>query len=104
MSIRSSFANPDKNPGRPRGGPESSAAVTGTRDANGVHGPDETDHGGHAGHSGHGGHGLMMIACCIPMLAIAVLLVVTGVASPGLIVAALVCTALMVGMMFLGDR
>jgi hypothetical protein len=60
--------------------------------------------GGHA-HSGrpnaHGGrgHGWMMIICCIPMLAIAGLLVLTGVASAGLLVTAVVCTAMMAMMM-----
>lgn len=44
-------------------------------------------------------HGLTMIACCIPMLAIAVLLVATGVLGPGVIVAALVCTLMMGAMM-----
>lgn len=56
----------------------------------------------------HGrGHGWMMIACCIPMLAIAVALVMSGTASPGFLVAALVCTgamALMMGGMGHGDR
>ena len=47
----------------------------------------------------HGGHGLMMLVCCIPMLVIAGVLVVTGVAGSGAIVAALVCTAMMAGMM-----
>ena len=66
----------------------------------------ETHHAGrepdseHGGHGGHGGHGLMMIACCIPMLAIAGLLVLTGVAGSGLILTALVCTAMMAAMMF----
>ena len=54
---------------------------------------------GHGGHAGHGGHGWMMIACCIPMLVIAVVLVATGVASPGFIVVALACTAMMALMM-----
>jgi hypothetical protein len=45
------------------------------------------------------GHGLMMIACCIPMLVIAVLLVATGLASPGFLFAALACTAMMAFMM-----
>ena len=40
-----------------------------------------------------------MIACCIPMLLIAVLLVVTGVASPGLLGTAVVCTVMMALMM-----
>ena len=50
-------------------------------------------------HGGHGGHGWMMIACCIPMLVIAVVLVATGVAGPGFIVVALACTAMMALMM-----
>jgi uncharacterized membrane protein len=48
---------------------------------------------------GHGGHGWMMIACCIPMLVIAVVLVATGVASPGFLFLALMCTAMMAMMM-----
>lgn len=48
----------------------------------------------------HGGHGWMMIVCCIPMLVIAVALVVTGIASPGLILAAVACTAMMAAMMW----
>jgi hypothetical protein len=41
----------------------------------------------------------MMIACCIPMLVIAVALVASGVASSGLVVAAIGCTAMMAVMM-----
>jgi hypothetical protein len=41
----------------------------------------------------------MMVACCIPMLVIAVLLVATGAASPGFLVVALGCTAMMALMM-----
>jgi hypothetical protein len=57
--------------------------------------------GGHraAGHSGHGGHSWMMIACCIPMIVIAIALVATGVASPGFLFAAVACTAMMAMMM-----
>lgn len=51
--------------------------------------------------SGHKGHSLMMVACCIPMLLIVAVLVWTGVASAGLFVVALLCTALMVAMMYL---
>ena len=53
-----------------------------------------------SGHGGHSGHGLMMIICCIPMLVIAGLLVLTGVAGSGIIVTALLCTAMMAAMMF----
>jgi len=47
----------------------------------------------------HGSHGLMMIACCIPMLVIAGILVVTGVASVGFLLFAVACTAMMALMM-----
>ncbi|MFA5773971.1 MAG: hypothetical protein WC864_01175 [Ilumatobacteraceae bacterium] len=50
-------------------------------------------------HDNHGRHGWMMIACCIPMLVIAVALVATGTASPGFLVFALLCTAMMALMM-----
>jgi hypothetical protein len=52
---------------------------------------DETQKSGH-------GH-WAMIACCIPMLVIAVVLVATGVAGFGFIVAAIMCTAMMAMMM-----
>ena len=42
-----------------------------------------------------GRHGWMMIACCIPMLAIAIVLVATGVVGVGFIFVALLCTAMM---------
>lgn len=51
----------------------------------------------HKGRSG--GHGWMMIACCIPMLLIAVLLVSTGVAGPGFLLVAVMCTVMMAMMM-----
>jgi hypothetical protein len=47
---------------------------------------------------GHG-HGWLMIACCIPMLAIAIALVATGVVNPGFLFFAIVCTAMMALMM-----
>lgn len=56
-------------------------------------------HAGHAGHAGHGGHGWMMVACCIPMLVIAIALVISGVVSVGFLFAALACTAMMALMM-----
>lgn len=47
-----------------------------------------------------GGHSSwMMIACCVPMLAIAIALVATGVAGFGFIAAAVMCTAMMAMMM-----
>ena len=51
------------------------------------------------GHGGHRGHSWMMIACCIPMLVIAFVLVATGVAGAGLLFAAILCTAMMWMMM-----
>ena len=66
--------------------------------------PTETHHAGQepdgGAHGAHGGHGLMMIVCCIPMLAIAGLLFLSGVAGSGIIVTALLCTAMMAAMMF----
>ena len=46
-----------------------------------------------------GRHGLMMIACCIPMLVIAIVLVATGVVGAGFILVAVGCTAMMALMM-----
>lgn len=51
------------------------------------------------GHGGHGGHSWMMIACCIPMLIIAIALVASGVASPAFLLVAVGCTAMMAFMM-----
>lgn len=51
------------------------------------------------GRGGHGGHGLMMIACCVPMLAIAIGLVATGVVGIGFVFIAVACTAMMALMM-----
>jgi len=49
--------------------------------------------------SHRGRHGWMMIACCIPMLAIAIALVATGTASPGFLFVAIGCTVMMAVMM-----
>ncbi len=49
-------------------------------------------------HGGHG-HSWMMIACCIPMLVIAGGLVAAGVVSPGFLLYAVGCTAIMALMM-----
>ena len=51
----------------------------------------------HHAHGGmtHAGHGWMMIACCIPMLIIAIALVATGVVGAGFIFVAVMCTAMM---------
>ena len=48
---------------------------------------------------GHGGHGRwMMVACCVPMLLIAVLIALSG-AGFGFLVIAVMCTLMMVAMM-----
>ena len=53
----------------------------------------------HSGHQpGRSGHG-WMIACCIPMLAIAVVLVATGAASPAFLAVAVGRTLMMAMMM-----
>jgi hypothetical protein len=51
------------------------------------------------GKARHGGHGWMMIACCIPMLVIAGILVASGAASPGFLAVAVGCTLMMALMM-----
>lgn len=58
------------------------------------------DHSTHDDDGQKGGHGhWMMIACCIPMLVIAIVLVATGVAGAGFIFVAIMCTAMMWMMM-----
>lgn len=54
----------------------------------------------------HGGHRVMMLVCCIPMLVIVGVLVVTGDAGSGFILYAVACTAMMAMMMIMmpGDR
>jgi hypothetical protein len=56
------------------------------------HTHDSGDHGGGHGH-------WLMIACCIPMLVIAIVLVASGTAGSGFIFAAIMCTAMMWMMM-----
>ncbi|HEX6668763.1 MAG TPA: hypothetical protein VF061_04355, partial [Gemmatimonadales bacterium] len=48
------------------------------------------------GDGGQGGHRWMMIACCVPMLLVAVVLVATGVAGAGALFAAIACTLMMI--------
>ena len=68
-------------------------------DAHGAHTHGPAPQQGPQGRAGHGGHGWMMMACCVPMLVIAIVLVATGVVGPGFIVVALACTAMMALMM-----
>jgi hypothetical protein len=44
-------------------------------------------------------HNLMMIACCIPMLLIAIVLVLTGIASSSFLLFAVMCPLMMALMM-----
>lgn len=65
--------------------------------------PEQHDHStGQHGHHGGPGHRWMMIACCIPMIAIAVILVATGVAGSGFLFVAAMCTLMMALMMMGG--
>ena len=48
---------------------------------------------------GHSRHGWLMLACCIPMLAIAIALVATKVVSVGFLFVAASCVAMMALMM-----
>ena len=63
----------------------------------------QPSHDAHGGMT-HAGHGWMMIACCIPMLVIAIALVATGVVGAGLIFGAVMCTAMMAMMMAMMPR
>ena len=58
-------------------------------------GPHVTEHGWRSRHN------LLMIACCVPIIAVVVLLVATGVAGSGTILVALGCIAMMAMMMFM---
>ncbi|HMN99264.1 MAG TPA: hypothetical protein PKD59_07615 [Miltoncostaeaceae bacterium] len=60
---------------------------------------DESDREETGRDPGHGHHHWMMIACCIPMLVIAISLVATGVVGSGFIIAAIVCVMMMALMM-----
>ena len=53
----------------------------------------------HHGPGGHSGHGLMMILCCVPLLVLAIVLVATGIAGSGFVLAAVTCLAMMALMM-----
>ena len=57
------------------------------------------DRDANSGNQHHGGHSWMMIACCIPMIAIALALVATGAVGPGFLLVAVMCTAMMAFMM-----
>jgi 1,4-dihydroxy-2-naphthoate octaprenyltransferase len=52
-------------------------------------------------HSEHAGHKWMMLICCIPMIAIVAVLIVSGTAGSGALLWALGCVAMMAAMMFM---
>lgn len=55
-----------------------------------------------AGHQEQGGNGhrWLMLACCIPMVVIVAVLLVTGAAGTGAILFAVICVGMMALMMF----
>jgi len=60
---------------------------------------DHTDHTAAKATGGHGGHSRwMMVACCVPMLLIAVAIVASG-AGWGFLIVAVGCTTMMALMM-----
>lgn len=66
---------------------------------------EDTPQADHPVGGAHGGHShWLMLACCVPLVLIAAVLVTTGVVSAGLLFAALVCMAMMGAMMFLMMR
>lgn len=62
------------------------------------------DHVGHdhMGHEQQGGssHRWLMLACCVPMVLVVAVLLVTGVAGAGAVVFALICVGMMALMMY----
>lgn len=63
----------------------------------------ETGHtpGTDSGHHAHSGHRWMMLICCVPMVAIVLLLIASGTAGSGALVWTLGCVAMMAAMMFM---
>ena len=83
---------------RPEDGPHRDHAGAGT-DQHVGHQPDHPSAQQSHDHGGHAGHKWMMIACCVPMLVIAIALVASGTVGAGVIVLAVGCTLIMVLMM-----
>ena len=85
-----------------RFGPKDTARRDHAENANGPHFGHEADRreqdeSHEAG--GDAGHKWMMMACCVPMLAIAIALVVSGTAGAGVIILAIGCALMMAMMM-----
>lgn len=77
-------------------------SVIGQTDANTDHSEQASpDQAHHSRSSGHGAHKLAMLICCIPMIAVAVVLITTGVAGSGALLWALGCLMMMAMMMFM---
>ncbi|WP_310527356.1 hypothetical protein [Nocardioides sp.] len=53
------------------------------------------------GEGAHAGHRWMMLICCVPMIAIVLLLIVSGTAGSSALLWALGCVAMMAAMMFM---
>lgn len=60
---------------------------------------DRDSSGNEQGHGTRRGRHVMMLACCVPMLLIAIVLVVTHVVSASALVFVLACTVMMAFMM-----
>ena len=82
----------------PPDGPRRDHARTSTS-AHAGHEPDHSSKQQGEDQSGHGGHKWMMMACCVPMLVIAIALVASGTAGAGVVVLAIGCTLMMALMM-----
>ena len=85
------MTTPTPGPGRPFHDPSPSA----TPETGHTHSSPETSP------SAHGAHRWMMLICCVPMVAIVVMLLVTGAAGSGAVLWALGCVAMMAAMMFM---
>ncbi len=85
------MTSPAPGPDRPLWGPAPDSAPE----------AQQTSAGPHAGHGAHSAHHWMMLVCCIPMLAIVVLLIASGTAGSGALLWALGCVAMMAAMMFM---
>ncbi len=68
------------------------------------HGEDSTGHSKNGAEGSHGGHNWMMMACCVPMIVIALGLVLAGVVSVSFLIYAVACLGMMFMMMRMMDH
>jgi hypothetical protein len=68
------------------------------------HSQDSTGHSMNGAKGGHGGHNWMMMACCVPMIVIALGLVLAGVVSVSFLIYAVACLGMMFMMMRMMDH